>query len=194
MIKKSWRRISSYPDYICLLRSLLFLKLLSCKCLFCGDGVTVYRSSFLTFLLTRHSDLVYRTSSPDDPDALIAHVGAVVLAFGSIGMGFPFAMLLAFHVTLLQSGETTYSYIQNAQKREFRARKERAAASAAADSERGGGGASSLEMTPVVGEKVPLQDDKSRFGDRSPSPPGSLDVGNSDASEMFGGAAGDSKV
>lgn len=140
---------------------------------------------------TRHSDLVYRTSSPDDPDALVAHVGAVVLAFGSIGMGFPFAMLLAFHVTLLQSGETTYSYIQNAQKREFRARKERAAASAAADSERGGG-ASSLEMAPAAGEKVPLQDDKSRFGDRSPSPPGSLDVGNADSSEMFG--AGDSKV
>jgi hypothetical protein len=143
----------------------------------------------------RHADLVYRTGSPDDPGALVAHVGAVVLAFGSLGMGFPFAMLLAFHVTLLRSGETTYSYIQNAQKREFRARKERAAAASAADAERGDSGL--IEVRAAVGEKAPLQADEGRFGDRSASPLGSLSVGSADAKDVFGAAgdtAGDTAV
>jgi hypothetical protein len=39
----------------------------------------------------------------------VGHAAVVVLVLGSLGMGFPFAMLLLFHGTLLRSGETTYT-------------------------------------------------------------------------------------
>jgi len=38
-------------------------------------------------------------------------LGALVLSCGSLAVGFPFAMLLTFHITLLRSGETTYSCV-----------------------------------------------------------------------------------
>ena len=57
-----------------------------------------------------------RTSSKADPDALVPACGVVIIMVVSLGIGFPFAMLLLFHGTLLSTGQSTYSYIQNAQR------------------------------------------------------------------------------
>jgi len=130
-----------------------------------------------------HPELEAKTSSPDDPDALVGHAAAVVLVLGSLGMGFPFAMLLLFHGTLLRTGETTYTYIQNAQKKEMKARKERQARQQAVRDEAGDTAGEGLSLTDAgpnkasaakeADEDLDQKDDQSRFGDppRSVSPP-----------------------
>lgn len=132
-----------------------------------------------------HQDLEAKTAGPDDPDALVAHTAAALLVLGSLGMGFPFVMLLLFHATLLRSGETTYTYIQNAQKKEYSARKQRQqelkaqadglsaeaqplSRGAGAGAVEGGGGGGKARGHSAAGY---AKAEEGRFGDPPASPP-----------------------
>eukprot|EP00615_Pteridomonas_danica_P011338 CAMPEP_0114363372 /NCGR_PEP_ID=MMETSP0101-20121206/26537_1 /TAXON_ID=38822 ORGANISM="Pteridomonas danica, Strain PT" /NCGR_SAMPLE_ID=MMETSP0101 /ASSEMBLY_ACC=CAM_ASM_000211 /LENGTH=154 /DNA_ID=CAMNT_0001510021 /DNA_START=598 /DNA_END=1062 /DNA_ORIENTATION=+ len=82
-----------------------------------------------------HADLIREVASPEDPDALIISVLICIVTLTSFGMAFPYTMLLIFHCTLLSQGETTYTYVQNAQKAELKLRRERTALAASTKSQ-----------------------------------------------------------
>ena len=104
----------------------------------------------LLMITVWHDGFVDRTSSKADPDGLVPAAGAFIVMLVSLGIGFPFTMLLLFHGTLLSTGQSTYSYIQNAQREHQRA--QRAASEHAAILGGGAmGGADGNDMGGAVG-------------------------------------------
>jgi len=150
----------------------------------CGVAQYLLQAAVSLLLLTLwHPTLAARTASDVDPGALAGHAAALICAVGSLGMGFPFSMLLAFHVTLIRTGESTYSYIQNAQKREYRARKSRTAALSTAASE-------ALETTALTKSELSEAEARYSFGSQPQDTPGGTPGGSRGTSASRGGGGG----